>query len=69
VAFFRAAIIFPVVYAFAVHLVLHESQPAPFYSVMVSVRACAMVCLIYDVYFTAKSLPLAQTGEPKFVAS
>jgi len=40
-AFFRAAIIFPVVYAFAVPLVLHESQPVPFCSVMMPVRAAA----------------------------
>jgi len=64
-AFFRAAIIFPVVYAFAVPSFFMSPQPELFYLVMVPAHVFAMVCLIYDVYFVAKSLALALTGEPK----
>jgi hypothetical protein len=63
-AFFRAAIICPVVFAFAVPSFFMSPEPWLF-AVMMATQLFALVCLIYDVHFVAKSLALVLTGEPK----
>ena len=62
--FFRAAIIWPVVFAFAVPSFFMSPEPGLF-AVMVAGQLFAMVCLIYDVHFVAKTLALVVTGERK----
>jgi hypothetical protein len=66
--FFRAAIIYPVVYAFAVPSFFMSAEPWLFYAVMMPMLLFAMICLTYNVYFVARSLALALTGEPKSLA-
>jgi hypothetical protein len=64
IAFFRTAIVYPVAYAFAVPA-LFANTDSKLFAVLLPLHLFAMVCLIYDLHFVAKSLALAVTGKPK----
>lgn len=62
-SFFRFAIIFPLVFTFAGLAFIFSKNPWPI-AVTVSAGILTFICLLYDFNFVARTLYLAEQGEP-----
>jgi hypothetical protein len=66
-AFFRVAIIYPLVVGFAESALIVPPKPW-LLGVLFPLGLFAFVCIVYDFNFVAKALALAEIGKPRVVA-
>jgi|SRR5579863_499719 len=60
--FFAFALLYPSIYVFAFFVLINNAKPSLLFALILPFHLLAMVCILYPLYFTSKSLVLAETN-------